>query len=95
MSLNRYAKKRDASEQPIINALEKVGAQVFQLDYPVDLLIRFRQQWHLLEVKTPHGKAGEARKDKRQEAQNEFIQTTDTPVVTSPSEALRAIGAIA
>lgn len=95
MSLNRYAKKRDASEQPIISALEKVGAQVFQLDYPVDLLIRFRQQWHLLEVKTPHGKSGKARKDKRQEAQNVFIQTTDTPVVTNPSEALRAIGAIA
>ena len=93
MSLNRYAKKRDISEPPIIEALERIGAEVWPLDYPCDLLVRFRQQWHLLEVKTPYGKAGKARKDKRQEAQINFIEMTGTPIVTTPMEALKAVGA--
>jgi hypothetical protein len=95
MSMPRYNGKRDKSEADIIEALEKVGAEVWPLDYPVDLLIRFRQKWHLLEVKTPYGKAGKARKDKRQEAQINFIETTGTPIVTTPMEALRAVGAVA
>lgn len=94
MSLNRYAKKRDTSESDIITALERVGAEVWPLDYPVDLLVRFRQQWHLLEVKTPYGKTGKARRDKRQQAQINFLETTRTPVITTPMEALRAIGAV-
>lgn len=51
MSLNRYDAKRDANEQEIIDALEKVGAQVTQLDDPADLLVDYRLHWHLLEVK--------------------------------------------
>lgn len=93
--LSKYARKRDTSEGPIIAALERAGAEVWPLDYPVDLLIRFREKWHLLEVKTPYGKAGKARKDSRQEAQITFIATTGTPVVTTAIEALRAIGAVA
>lgn len=94
MSLNRYAKKRDTSEPDIITALKCVGAEVWTLDYPVDLLVRFREKWHLLEVKTPHGKSQKARQDKRQEDQISFIENTRTPVVTTPVEALRAIGAM-
>lgn len=93
MSLNRYAVRRDKAEPAIIQALEQVGAEVWVLDKPVDLLVRFRQQWHLLEVKTPRGKSGTARKDKRQQAQINFLETTRTPIVTTPLEALQAIGA--
>lgn len=94
MSLIRRAKKRDTAEPHIIQALERVGAEVWPLDTPVDLLVRFRQQWHLLEVKTPYGKKQEARQDKRQEEQIAFLTKTGTPIVTTPMEALRAIGAI-
>jgi len=94
MSLARFAKKRDRSEPAIIQALEQVGAEVWALDKPVDLLVRFRKQWHLLEVKTPYGKQQKARKDSRQEEQIEFLTRTDTPIVTTPMEALRAIGAV-
>jgi hypothetical protein len=94
VSLNRYAVRRDKAEPAIIQALEQVGAEVWPLDQPVDLLVRFRQQWHLLEVKTPRGKKGVARIDKRQEAQINFIESTRTPIVKTPIEALRAIGAM-
>jgi hypothetical protein len=94
MSLARFAKKRDSSEPAIIQALEAVGAEVWTIDKPVDLLIRFRKQWHLLEVKTPYGKRQKPRQDKRQEEQIAFLAHTDTPVVTTPMEALRAIGAV-
>jgi hypothetical protein len=94
VSLNRYAVRRDKAEPAIIQALEQVGAEVWPLDQPVDLLVRFRQQWHLLEVKTPRGKKGVARIDKRQEAQINFLESTGTPVVKTPIEALKAIGAM-
>jgi hypothetical protein len=55
MSLNRYAKKRDASERPIIAALKSMGMDVYQIDRPVDLVCGFRGANYLVEVKT--GKA--------------------------------------
>ena len=67
MSLNRYAKKRDIVERPIIRALERMGMDVMQLDRPVDLIIGFRKQNYLLEVKT--GKA------KLNEDQSQFVET--------------------
>lgn len=93
MTLNRYAVRRDIAEPPVIEARERVGAQVWPLDYPVDLLVRFRERWHLLEVKTGRGKKQAIKRDKRQVAQQNFIATTGTPIVRTPLEALRAIGA--
>lgn len=52
MSLNRYAKKRDTSERPIIDALKQMGMDVVQIDRPVDLLIGWRGINLLAEVKT-------------------------------------------
>jgi hypothetical protein len=97
VTLNRFAKKRDTAEGPIIDALELVGYHVWQLDRPCDLLLwredmgpgRFRT----LEVKTRSGKA-KLRIDKRQDQQTAFLTTTGTPVVTTPMEALRAVGAV-
>lgn len=94
MSIKRWATKRDSTEPAIVEALERVGAQVWPLDYPVDLLVRFRGAWHLLECKTAYGKAAKVRKRKEQAAQWNFIEGTGTPVVTTPTEALRAIGAV-
>jgi hypothetical protein len=94
MSQNRYAKARDLSEPGIIQALKDVGAEVWQLDYPVDLLVRFRERWYLLECKTIHAGRRNELKDKRQAAQQNFIATTNTPIVRDSTEALRAIGAI-
>jgi len=99
MSLNRYAAKRDAAEPPIVDALEKAGFDVWQLDEPADLACR-RPSWapgifQLLEVKTGRGKKLRVRKDKRQGAQQTFLEVTRTPIVRTPMEALKAVGAIA
>ena len=56
MSLRRYANKRDENEPGIIAALEALGAMVYRLDKPVDLLVLHRGTVHLCEVKTRKGK---------------------------------------
>lgn len=87
MSLSRIAKKRDANEPEIVEALESIGVRVWRLDRPCDLLTLYRGIWRPLEVKMPDSK----RKD--QPAQASFLQSTGTPIVHNRLEALRAVGA--
>lgn len=99
MGLNRYAKQRDATEEPIVEALEAAGFQVFKLDKPCDLLVRRPSdppgRFQALEVKTARKKSGyhvnKSHKGLR-ELQEAFLAETRTPVVTTPIEALRAVG---
>ena len=53
MSLARTAKRRDANEREIIDALTDMGAAVYQLDTPCDLAVYFRDRWYMAEVKMP------------------------------------------
>ena len=97
MSLNRYAKKRDSMERPIIDALEERGYDVRQLDRPCDLIAR-HPNWpgglfQALEVKTPHGKAQRARLRAEQAVQLNFCMSTGTPIVKTPVEAIAVMGA--
>ena len=62
MSLNRYAKKRDANELEIVQALEVLGFSVERLDTPVDLLVGKFGVTLLVEVKTKTGKLTKAQK---------------------------------
>jgi len=48
----------------------------------------------MLEVKTGHGKKLTIAKDKRQEAQRNFIASTGTPIVRTPLEALKVLGVV-
>ncbi len=86
MSLARFAKRRDAAEKDIVQALEAIGCLVYRLDQPVDLLVWWKNQWKLLEVKT--------RKRNDQPAQDEFRALTNTPIVKDVQSALIAIGAV-
>lgn len=52
MSLARFAKKRDAVEPEIVRALRAVGAHVWQLDRPFDLLVGLRGRFTVLECKS-------------------------------------------
>lgn len=52
MSLNRYAKKRDAAEPEVFTALRQCGFSVEPLDRPVDALVGFRSRCWLIEVKS-------------------------------------------
>jgi hypothetical protein len=51
MTLRRATKRRDANERGIIDGLRKIGAEVWQLDKPGDLLVFYRGLWSVLEVK--------------------------------------------
>lgn len=84
MSLNRYARKRDANEAPIKRALEALGYSVEQLDV-VDLLVEHKatdRRW-LLEVK---GRLG-----RLTPRQVEFRRRFTCHVVRSLDEALAVL----
>ena len=83
-----YAMRRDENEREIVAALEQAGVHVWRLHTPCDLLCFRLGRFYALEVKTP-----EARPDKRQEAQTELLRVTGCPIVRTPEQALRAVGA--
>lgn len=87
MSLNRYAKKRDANEAAIVEALEARGYAVEPLgDAPFDLLVTeelARCNIWLLEVK--------GRKGRLTPRQVEFRKRFPVRVVRNVVEALAAV----
>ena len=95
----RRAAKVDSTQADIVDGLRRAGVRVEIIGQPVDLLCRYWSNrhrdfiWMPLEVKTPYGKrAPKARADKRQETQRRFLAETGVPVVTSFTEALKALG---
>ena len=78
--------KRDLNERSIIAALRSIGATVYQIDQPGDLLVRYRGNWHCLEVKMPKGKLSEA-----QVKFHGALEPGAIPVVTNEEEAIEAV----
>jgi hypothetical protein len=91
----RKAVKRDGNEPEIVAALEAAGADVHVADF-TDLVVGFRGETRLLEVKDPNAVKGG--KDKKQlEKQLKMMEGWNGGpwlVVETPEEALAAIGAI-
>lgn len=87
----RVAARRDENEAEIVQALTRVGAVVFRIDSPGDLLVRFRGAWTVLEIKRRGGKLTPAQIESR-------IRTGQDPraipVVETVDAALVAIGAL-
>jgi hypothetical protein len=81
----RRIHRSDHTQEPIIEALRRVGVQVECIGRPLDLLCGHRGVWFVLECKT--GK-GVFTKD-----QAEFLARAQGPVhiVRTPEEALRAV----
>lgn len=52
MSLNRFAKRRDANEPELISIARKLGAHCERTDKPLDWLIGWRGRWIPTEIKT-------------------------------------------
>lgn len=97
MSLFRPDKQRDRNEPELVDALRKVGARVYLIDLPADLLVWFRNDWWLLEVKDPERMKRERRKtpvltDTQKRIQRECGKDA-MRVVLTVEDALRAIGA--
>lgn len=90
----RYARKVDTTQSAIVETLRMAGWMVWIIEEPCDLLLFHpaTQTWRTLECKSPKNKKGDPKLDKRQVKQNEFIELTGTPRVTSSKEALVAIG---
>lgn len=97
----KYAKRRDAVERLIIDALHAIGATVVQLDLTdgPDLLCGYRGENFLLECKSVPGKPGIGMKrtasglKQNQEQWMLKWRGMRPSVVTCVDEALRAIGA--
>lgn len=81
--------RRDANEKTIVDDLRKVGAKVWRLSQPCDLLVRFGFRLYLIEVTNPENKYR-----KRKKEQLEFLQEWEVPIVRTSDEALRIIGAL-
>lgn len=100
MSINRFAKMRDANEAEIVAALRSVGATVTQLGQHgvPDLLVGFRGATFLLEVKAPPGARGGTKHNHAEltSAQKLWWATWSgrpPAIVRTAAEALKAIGA--
>lgn len=84
-----FAKRRDANEREIVDALRQAGAYVFRLHGPLDLLVGFKRRTYLIEAKTAKGRL--------KKSQQMFLMMWPggaTAVVRTAEEALAAIGAI-
>jgi hypothetical protein len=90
MSIHRTKARRDSNESAIIEALRSVGASVQQLSAKgcPDLLVGFRGENYLLEVKTVKGKLTE------DEDLWFFDWHGQAQIVRTVEDALEAIGAI-
>lgn len=47
----RYAARKDANHNEIVKALRNVGAYVYDIELPVDLLVGFKGHTFLVEIK--------------------------------------------
>lgn len=95
MSIHRAAAKSDANQPEVVAAIRASGWRCWITRLPCDLFCWHptHDVWQPLEVKSTRKKNGEAKQDARQEAQLEFLAETQTPVVTTPGEALLALAA--
>ena len=83
----RRAAKTDDNQPDIVKALRKIGAAVEYIKKPVDLLVCYRGETSLMEVKNRNGK------DQLSKDQVEFIARWPGKIhiVYSPEEAITAL----
>ena len=58
MTINRFAKRRDANDLDLKEAAERLGWFLTALDVPCDYLGLFRGKWQPIEIKRPAGPKG-------------------------------------
>ena len=86
----RFAKRVDANQDQVISALRAAGAYVWIIGLPVDLLVGYRGQLFLFEIKTNE-------KKKLTKLQQDFFENwTGGSLyrIDNPEQALKTIGAI-
>jgi hypothetical protein len=84
VSLNRYAKRTDSTQNAIVRDLRRCGVTVWIISRPCDLLTFWAGRWLPLEVKPL--KAG-----KVTDAQSVLAKNYAVPIVHTFEEALAAV----
>ena len=82
----RNAARSDATQGPIVRALEAIGARVYYIKWPVDLMVTYRQRTIMLECKSRTGTL-----TKGQAELVERWNGAELYIVRTPEEALTAI----
>ena len=94
----RYGAKKDANHNEVVAALQQVGASVIDMSHVgkgfPDLIVGFRSQTILVEIKNPKTSYGKRGLNKNQQKWKEQWVGGPYCIVDSPEAALRAIGAI-
>jgi hypothetical protein len=91
----RRAAKVDTAQPSIVRDLQKLGYEVYLIKKPCDVSVRHPMwrgglnQW--LEIKTPTRSGKMPKPDPRQTEQAEFLAKSNTPVVMSLDQALKAL----
>lgn len=91
--VHRRAQRRDANEKAITAALLAAGATVESWDV-VDKIVGYRGRTFLIEVTNPASRDGRAKERKARQAEWRARWRGHAAEVTTPEEALRAIGAL-
>ena len=93
MNLASHSNARDANETEIVNALRCIGASVYRLDTPCDVIVGFRKHNYLIEIKLPPGPKGGVSHSTLTPDQVDFQRTWrgQFAVVRSVNEAFAAI----
>jgi hypothetical protein len=55
LGLNRHAKRQDANAKELVTLARKLGMKVYYINTPVDLLVRYKNQWFPTEIKYKDG----------------------------------------
>lgn len=89
----RFGRKQDANQNDIKWALEAIGCVVFCIEEPFDLLVDFRGDWFVIEVKNPETNARRKGGSKLTEVQEQILALLSAPVhvVETAKEAIDAV----
>lgn len=75
-----YKRKNDHNQSDIMWALREIGCVVFDIEEPFDLLVDFRGQWFVFEVKNPDTHARKKGGSKLTETQEQILNRLSAPV---------------
>ena len=94
----RSVHRTDITQPSIVSALRDVGAEVWIIEKPVDLLVAFRGRFHLIEVKSSEADANNLRTSTAQRQREHMARAEQAGCrihyAWTPEMALTAIGAI-
>lgn len=81
----------DSNQAEIVKALRQVGCFVYSIGQPFDLLVLFRDTWHVYEIKEPKGTLTAAQKRTLDDIKAHGWDVESVKIVRSVAEAIGAL----